>query len=186
MYANATSGGATAAAAVATAVASNASKMMDKPLALSLCDLLGLVVIFSSWPILLPLTSRYVLNHYRALKLYDAQEPNVSLALAASAAQKKLSWWKRHQSNGPKGWWLAALVHKLHLLLALVTYFMLIVTLSEEGEPTFPTWLNKRLPDMFIISLFWHMSVSSDDHVQSLQASSDAFVFSFNPSYACA
>jgi hypothetical protein len=134
-------------------------------LALSLCDCIGLAVIFMFWPLLLPSNFRFVLNYYRALKLYDGQEPNPPLALAASAAREKQNWWKRNRLPGPKGWWLAALIHKLSLVAIFITYTLFCLTLAAhagEHPSILPAVLTKRLPDLFIFSLFFNMSVS--DH----------------------
>jgi hypothetical protein len=171
-------------AAMATGVASDGSTMIDKPFAPSIGDLLGLHLIFQFWPWLVPSSSLFVLNHYRALKLYDAQEPNTALALAAWTAQQNQRWWKRSPKDSVKGWWLAVLIHRLHVVFAFVVFVMFILTLTSGKRPTLPIWLIMRLPELCIFAMFWHMSVTSDDlawsAVEALTLSSQ---FSFNLSY---
>ena len=172
----------TAASAIATEVAQNASKMMlQRPIPLSFLDFIGLAAIFLCWPLSLLSTSQYVLNQQRALKLYDAQETNIPLALAALAADQKLSWWKRYREAGPKGWWLATLIHKLHAIFLFLIFTLFVLTFSAKvEEPILPTWLTTHVPDLFLIGLFWHMLVSGRGGGPSGLTGSDNVNYSSN------
>jgi hypothetical protein len=145
---------ANATAAIANAMASTGSTMMDKPLAPSMGDFLGLAVILMFWPWLVPSSSRFVLNHYRALQLYDQQEPNSSPALAASAPQSKQRWWKRSRKDGVKGWRLAVLIHRLHILFAFVLYELFILTLTSwETLISYRGGFCGRAPNLLVVVL---------------------------------
>ncbi|KAL6955977.1 hypothetical protein U1Q18_044719 [Sarracenia purpurea var. burkii] len=143
---------ATTATLVATAAATpSSSTTVHNPLALPACDYLALLMVFQLSYIIVFSTTCLVLFHYRALHLYDRQEPNISLAPAASAAQKQKRWWKRKQGGGPKGWWLANLGHKLHVVFVFIIFLTLLTILVDAKAPAIPVWLIRHLPDLFIM-----------------------------------